>query len=162
MNQKHFLLLMVVGLLAGAGCMSFSEPPNNRQPEYSYSGLLEPDVQRKILAGRYDREMLRREVGPPSVDDGEEWVYLGKYEDTSAVGLDDLLAITGSLYNPTWKTVVVTFDTHGVVERIKVGSTESAIAERQKQGILFGVYYDRSGRVRATTAPTTKPTGGAG
>src|SRR6185437_11342928 len=112
MSRKYFLLLTVVGLLGGAGCISYSEPPNNREPEYSYSTLIEPEGQREILAGRYDRERLRREVGPPTVDDGEEWVYLGKYEDTSGIGLDDLLAITASLYNPTWKTVVVTFDTH--------------------------------------------------
>ena len=159
MHWKGFLLFTIVGLATGAGCMSYSVPPNYREPEIRYWKLIDRDRQREILANRYDRERLRREVGPPTVDDGEEWVYVGKYEDTSVVPLDMLMAITASVANPTWKTVVVTFDTHGVVESINVGSTESAIAERKKQGILFGVYYDRPGRVRATTAPTTVPSG---
>jgi hypothetical protein len=140
---------------------SSTAPARYQQPEYRFWALIDKNRQHQILEGHYDRARLRQEVGPPTIDDGEEWVYVGKYEDMSGAAADMLMAITASLDNPAWKTVVVTFDRSGIAERIRVGSTESAIAERQKRGILFGVYCDRSGRVRAATAPTTQPDGGA-
>jgi hypothetical protein len=156
------LLAMLIGLLGPAGCASSSIPSNYREPENRFWGLIDHDRQRQILDGHYGRARLRAEVGPPTIDDGDEWVYVGKYEDTTGVTAGMLMAITASLDDPVWKTVVVTFGPSGGVERINVGSTKSAIADGQRRGILFGVYYDRGGRVRASTQPTTTtgPTGG--
>src|SRR5262245_42255560 len=98
----QYLVMVAVGLAGGVGCMSYSVPPHYREPENSYWKLIDRDRRAEILANRYDRERLRREAGPPTIDDGEEWVYVGKYEDTSGVPLDMLMGITGSLDNPTW------------------------------------------------------------
>jgi hypothetical protein len=152
-------LLLIASLTVTSGCQSWSQPPHYREPEKSFWPLLVRERQREILDGQYDRARLRQEIGSPTIDDGEEWIYVGKFLDSRVMPLDMLLAITASLNDPTWKTVVVTFDEKGIVQGIRVGSTESAIADAKKTGILFGVYYDRAGRARATTGPATRDTG---
>jgi hypothetical protein len=152
--------LLTAALLSLAGC-THSVPARDHETAYQFWALVDPDSQRRIVEGHYDRARLRKEVGPPTIDDGEEWVYVGKYEDTGGLDAGMLMAVTASLDDPTWKTVVVTFDPKGIVERIRVGTTESAIAEQQKRGILFGVYYDRAGRIRSATRPTTRRGGAA-
>jgi outer membrane protein assembly factor BamE (lipoprotein component of BamABCDE complex) len=160
-RSKRALHRIILGLaITGAGCAPSSRPVNYRDPENRFWGLLVPETQKQIVRERYDRARLLKEMGPPTIDDGEEWVYVGKFEDTSAVNADMLMAITASLDDPTWKTIVVTFSPSGIVEQIGVTSSPSAVAERRKQGIFLGAYYNRGGRVRAATTPTTGPTGG--
>jgi hypothetical protein len=129
----------------------------SHSPEDLFWGLLDPQTQRQVLTSRYDRARMRQDFGPPTKDDGVEWVYVGKFEDSSAVSLGMLMAATASLDNPVWKTIVVTFDQSGIVERIRVGSLESSVSERQRQTILFGTYHPRESRVRAATEPATQP-----
>jgi hypothetical protein len=105
----------------------------------------------------YDRARLRERFGAPSIEDAEEWVYVGKFGDTSGMTAGIPLAITATLDDPVWKTIVVTFSQGGLVEKVTIGSVSSAIADRQRRGIILGTYYDREGRMRAATQPMDNP-----
>jgi hypothetical protein len=159
-RPKRLLLTTLTAFALAGGCTSFSTPANYRDAETRFWALIDPDRQKQILREQYDRARLLKEVGPPNIDDGEEWVYVGKFQDTTGIEAGMLMAITASLDDPTWKTAVVTFSRSGVVEAVNVSSTPSAIAERQKRGILLGQYYNRDSRLRATTGATTAPGGG--
>src|SRR5690242_13768645 len=102
-------------IVVASGCASWSEPANNREGQNRFWELISPDSQRRILGDHYDRHRLLKEMGPPAIDEGEEWVYVGKYEHSSGINAGMLMAITASLHNPVWKTVIVTFSPSGFV-----------------------------------------------
>jgi len=111
--------------------------------------LITKEGNREILVADLDRQGLREKVGEPTIDDGEEWVYIGKFNHAWGVPLGRLLAIVGSVNEPVWKTVVVTFDTDGIVERIRVSTTSSSIIDARRHIFLMGVPIDLPGRQRA-------------
>ena len=145
-RQKHFFL-MVVGLIAGAGCMSFSEPPNNREPEYSYWDLIEPNRQARIPS-RLVRSRSHKGLVPRPLTMAKSGFTSGSTR-TQVAWTRRLIGDHGILTIRRGRPLSSRSILMAWSNAIKVGSTESAIAERQKLGILFGVYYDRSGRVRA-------------
>jgi hypothetical protein len=59
------------GLFALAGC-THSVPARDDEPAHHFWALVDPDSQRRIVEGHYDRSRLRTEVGPPTIDDGED------------------------------------------------------------------------------------------
>ena len=159
MSVRATTVLFLV-LLAGGGCQSSSTTvhPSGR---VDVGRLVDRDWQERILSEKYDRARIREAAGEPLIDDGEEWVYAAKFNDGWGIPLDMLLAIYASTNNPTWKLVVVTFDRQGIVERIRIASVQSSIAEYTPRRILFGIYFDREARLRsAPTTQTTRPMGG--
>jgi len=87
------------------------EPPR----ETGHGFLVDPIWKGKVLEEKYDRVKLEQLAGKPAIDDGEEWVYLSKFEDEQVVALDMSVAIWASGLKPNWKVTVVTFDGNGIV-----------------------------------------------
>ena len=148
---------LVVCLLTAGGCASWSNPEPPAGPPAT--SLVDPDYRRQVVSGKYDRERLRREFGEPAIDDGEEWVYVGKSLDGWGVAAGMLFAVYGNMDNPTWKMVVVTFDRQGLVERVRVASADSSIAEYPPNRVVMGHFFRANARVRAQPgSPSTRPT----
>ena len=152
----RFVLIADLALI-GAGCASSSVPAVRHEKETRFWALLLPYEQDQFLREHYDRARLRERVGPPTIDDGEEWVYVGKFDESRGINADMLMAITATLDDPTWKMVVVTFGQDGAVERIRVTTLASSVGEQQRRGIILGVYYDRQGRMRTSPKPEEPP-----
>ena len=127
------------------GCQSSSP---TRVENSNMGRLTDTKWQKKIISDHYDRTRLREDVGNPTLDDGEEWIYLAKFEENGGIGVNMLFAIYASLDNPVWKMIVVTFNSSGTVERVRVATVDSSIAERTPRQIIFGIYSNRANRVR--------------
>ena len=148
---------LLICLVTAGGCASWSTDARPT-PGPVGTDLVDPDNQRRVLGRKYDRARLRREFGEPTIDDGEEWVYVGKCLDGWGMAAGMLFAVYGSMDNPAWKLVVVTFDRQGFVERVRVASADSSIAEYPPNRVLMGFFFRGNARVRAEPAPpATQP-----
>ena len=151
------LLLLIVLLLSG--CFSQTQPVHVSQTPADVWRLVEPSNQKQILFEKYDRSRLREAAGDPTIDDGEEWVYVAKFEDSNAFGVPlgeaDGFIIYATTFNPAWKVIVVTFDTQGKVQRIRIGSADSAVADMPPAGYFLGAGFYRPMRMRAKPATQT-------
>ncbi|HEV8378997.1 MAG TPA: hypothetical protein VGP99_09120, partial [Tepidisphaeraceae bacterium] len=148
-------LLMVFGLTTNIGCVSFVD---NVDPKNSgHWRLLDA---KRILDQKFDREKLEELAGKPTIDAGDEWLYVGKFEDWNGIPLDMLMAIYSSGPRPVWKTTVVTFDEAGFVSGIRTSTARSEIYQRKGWWTLMGINFDKHVRVRevpATQASTSRP-----
>ena len=164
MTARSMLPLLLVVLTSGC-CFSETQPVHVSRTPADVWRLVDPKYQPEILSKKYDRAEVLAVAGNPTIDDGEEWVYVAKFKDGSGFGVpmdDEGFPIYATNFDPTWKTIVVTFDTRGKVERIRVGSVDSSIADIEPVGYLLGIGFHRPMRTRAApTTQTTKPSGGS-
>ncbi len=97
----------------------------------------------------YTKEQLEHVAGKPTIDDGEEWIYVTKVEQNQGIPVDMLFAAYATGEAPVWKTTVVTFDLSGHVSMIATGSVRSRIAEDTRYGYIMGIPILRGDRIRS-------------
>jgi len=147
------MLLMVLVVSVNCGCVSWKE---NRDPYSGHWRLLESE--RQVLDQKVDRAKLEELAGKPTIDDGEEWVYVSKFTEGKVIPLDMLMAIYAT-EKPVWKITVVSFGEAGFVSSIRTETARSEISERPAEWTLMGVHMKknvRERRVPATQAGTTR------
>lgn len=79
------------------GCVSWNTAEYPRFSKLTSLGNAESRAE--ILRERYDRERLRAAVGDPTIDDGEEWVYVGRFHHVRGMPFTMLL----SVYDDRWE-----------------------------------------------------------
>src|SRR5690349_17491918 len=150
-NWHCLVIVLLASLLSlSSGYVSLSKPVR-AESEHGY--LTDPQWTGRIIAEKYDRAKLAALMGPPTIDDGEEWVYVSKFVDARVVPLDMIMAIYASEDKPKWKMTVVTFDEAGPVSRIQTTSVRSEIAEEDgfgapAQWTFLGMHFDKRLRMR--------------
>ena len=147
-------VLIVLGVSVNSGCVSFVD---NMDPKNDgHWRLLDAN---QIVDQKFDRVRLEELAGKLTIDAGDEWLYVGKFEDWNGADLGMLMAIYSSGPKPVWKTTVVTFDEKGFVSAVRTSSVRSEIYQRKGWWTLMGINFDKQVRVRevpATQASTSR------
>jgi hypothetical protein len=119
-------------------------------PDYSQASLGFAESRVEMIHKGLDRAATREKLGPPTIEHGNEWVYVAKYRHVECVPFGLLFSIYDNRWEQ-WGTAVIKFDSTGHVASIRIGFVPSDAPDFPLYWTVMGFHFEKSDKINVTT-----------